>query len=84
MNKREKLAAAILSIVILVSGASIGWSCAQFIKRDTINKLFMCSCGKVYLLHIDGENIQIIEIKPPDEDKQQGTEQNKKKKDKWI
>jgi FtsH-binding integral membrane protein len=84
VNTREKLAAIVLTFVIALSGASIGWTCAQYVKQSTINKLFMCTCGRVYLLSITGKNTQIIEITPPKDNENQGDQDHPKKKDKWI
>lgn len=75
LNGKEKLGASLLLLVIALSSATIGYSCASYKAfRDDGQKLFMCPCGRVYILDMDHGNLSIIQVTPPGQQQQEDGE----------
>lgn len=49
-----------------VSCAMAGYKVAKSEASGIINRLFRCGCGEVYLIHVDGDTISIINANPPE------------------
>jgi len=83
VKPKEKLAASFLTLVIAISGASIGYSCATFSSRQEPNEtvgIFRCICGEMYIFGYKDGELSVVHIETPELDyPQQGNNT-----DQWL